>query len=149
MRFIELHCEVAIMVTNRNMRSCRDVPPHMVLDVEWRDWLGSDILMTFPLHFVTERLARRLEQSTLSGFVVSDRLTVRETQEFQMRLLTQYVPAPKLLWLQVNGAMMRDDFALDEQQNLFTSLKAFGVLMEFNMFGLTIGREIQCGADSS
>ena len=86
------------------------VHPPRVSAVEYviTDWLGDDIIESFPCYLVTPRLAADLEASSLTGFRLdAAQVTLsEEAAEFGVS------EVPAFRWLVVNGRPGEDDFGV-------------------------------------
>jgi hypothetical protein len=72
------------------------------------DWLGDDIIESFPCYLVTPRLATDLEASGLSGFRL-DTAQVTLSDEAADFGITE---VPEFRWLVVSGRPGEDDFGV-------------------------------------
>jgi hypothetical protein len=86
------------------------VHPPRVSAVEYviTDWLGDDIIESFPCYLVTPRMATALEASALSGFRL-DTAQVTLSDEAADFGIAQ---VPEFRWLVVTGHPGEDDFGL-------------------------------------
>lgn len=86
------------------------VHPPRVSAVEYviTDWLGDDIIESFPCYLVTPRLATDLEASSLTGFrLAAAQVTLsEEAAEFGVS------EVPAFRWLVVSGRPGKDDFGV-------------------------------------
>lgn len=84
------------------------VHPPRISAVEYviTDWLGDDIIESFPCYLVTPRLAADLEASSLTGFRLNTaQVTLSEdAAEFGV------TEVPAFRWLVVSGRPGEDDF---------------------------------------
>lgn len=99
------------------------------LNYEFVDWLGDDLLETYPCYVVTERLAQRLREAAFDGVQFADvEVTVGPEGE-------DFFPEgpPKVLWLRVAGVAVRDDVGLTDRARLVLSKRALEVFQEFNL----------------
>jgi hypothetical protein len=77
-----------------NIQAHRQTHPPVVthLHYEFEGWLGDDLLTTFPEFIVTERLARALEQSGLTGFGLA---SMETSHDFGRTSLAELVVSQK------------------------------------------------------
>ena len=83
-------------------------PPRVTrLAISMQDWLGDDLMTTFPCLYATRPLADALEDAGLSGFVSAEMQVTKGSEWLQWdpeRCL------PDLVWLQIVGVGRQDDF---------------------------------------
>lgn len=104
-------------------------PPHVQrLHVELDGWLGDDLLESFPCFIVTDRLARVLEQSKLTGFAL-DAVEITRSPEFDE--LHPGAVLPAFRWLRISGRAGVDDFGLAADLRLVASPAAISLLRPF------------------
>lgn len=86
------------------------VHPPSVSAVEYviTDWLGDDIIESFPCYLVTSKLATDLEASSLTGFRLdAARVTLSEdAADFGI------TEVPAFRWLVIDGRPGEDDFGV-------------------------------------
>jgi hypothetical protein len=115
-----------------NIKVHRQTHPPVVthLHYEFEGWLGDDLLTTFPEFIVTERLARALEQSTLSGF----RLAPAEISPGGMweQLYPDRSP-PQCRWLRISAAAGKADFGRTALADLVVSQAGLDILRGFSL----------------
>jgi len=102
-------------------------PAVSVLDYEFEDWSGDDLVASFPCLIVTERLRDALQSSGLTGFRFVDvRIsTTLNFDEFNTGAL------PPFYWLQVYGSRDTDDMWIGERGRLIVNDQAMSLLREF------------------
>lgn len=86
-------------------------PPTVVRLVHvLRTWLGDDLVSAYPCHLVTDRLARVLAESRLTGFEL-DHVTVLLSEDFPDNLSPELLGAalPQFRWLKLTGTPNKDD----------------------------------------
>lgn len=101
------------------------VPPRVErLHYEFEDWLGDDLVESYPCFVVTLEMGERLARAELTGFVLRD-VEVSTSDTFQ-----ELHPGrlPEFRWLDVDVTPGEDDFGLDERARLVVSEKALDVL---------------------
>lgn len=102
------------------------VHPPLVSHLEYRftDWLGDDIVETFPCFIVTEKLATHLAGTDLTGITLADVEVTLSPEAHE--LLTEELPAWK--WLQITGIAFLNDFGVSDDQRLVVSDNALAAL---------------------
>lgn len=95
-------------------------PPRVTrLHLRFEGWLGDDIVECFPCFIVTERLAKLLETSGLTGFQLGDVETSR-SPEFKEMYPDRQLPGFR--WLKVTAALPKEaDFRLTHDHQLQVS----------------------------
>lgn len=100
-------------------------PPRVdVLDHEFADWLGDDLLETYPCFVVTQRLGDLLAASDLTGYRLDD-VIVSTTDQFPE---LHPGPLPVFHRLRVTGTPHTDDMWLDDRASLHVDDAALTVL---------------------
>lgn len=97
------------------------------LNYEFEDWLGDDLLETFPCYVVTARLRDGLAASGLTGFRFAD-VEVTTGEEFHE---WHPEPLPRFVWLQVVGVAGQDDLWTTEHGRLAVNDRALALLRTF------------------
>jgi hypothetical protein len=88
-------------------------------------WLGDDLVESFPVFLVTDALAKTLNNSELTGYLLKEAdISVSE----QFLEFYPNAPSPQFVWLDVVGDYCRDDFSLDSRARLVVSERAYQVL---------------------
>lgn len=100
------------------------------LHYQFEGWLGDDLLTTFPEFVVTERLAKALEQSGLSGFQLAE---VEVSAGNMWEQLYGPRPVPQCRWFKVTGVAGVDDLGLTELAHLVVSERARELLRGFTL----------------
>ena len=92
-------------------------PPRVTrLHHRFEGWLGDDIIECFPCYLVTERVAKVLEGSGLSGFELDDAETSKSPEFDEMYPGRQL---PKFRWLKVTATQPSEtDFRLTQDNRL-------------------------------
>ena len=98
------------------------------LHYEFEDWLGDELLESFPCFIVSERVASALEASGLTGFAL-DEVKISTSPEFED--LHPDASIPRFRWLKVSGQPGVDDFGLAADFRLVVSAKGLGLLSRF------------------
>ncbi len=105
-------------------------PPRVSrLHYELHGWLGDDLLESFPVFVVTDRLARALRGSDLSGWRLGP-VQVTKSDEFEELHPDRELPG--FFWLQVDGDGAAD-FALSADHRLEVSERALELLRRFQI----------------
>ena len=106
-------------------------PPRVErLHYEFEDWLGDDLVESFPCFLVSKPLAARLTAAGLGTFQLKD-VTVTTTPEAEEQLGDASLP--DFHWLDVTGAAGRDDIGTTPSGQLVVSDKALALLREFTV----------------
>ena len=105
----------------------RSVHPPIVhkLHYEFADWLGDELVTSFPCFLVTADLAKRLKAAHLTGSNL-DEVEVTTSEEF-----ADWNPGfklPEFLWLKVFGVSGADDFGLLNGSKLIISQQALDTI---------------------
>ena len=102
-------------------------PPRVTrLHHRFEGWLGDDIVACFPCFLVTERLAKLLESSRLTGFQLDD-VETSESPEFKEMYPDRQLP--DFRWLRVTAVQPKqDDFRLTHDHRLEVSDAALALL---------------------
>lgn len=132
MKFYILHPEEIGEVTSPLVANGSEWPPSISeLEVLVHGWLGDDLVSSFPAFMTTERLAKYLKDSTLTGFDL-DIAEVKMSEEYQE--FFERVTLPGFLWLKVLGQGGHDDIGSLPGKQLIVSQR---VLDLFYLFQLT------------
>lgn len=100
-------------------------------------WPGDDLLETFPCFIVTERLAKAIEGSNLSG-AQFEAVGIAKSALFEE--LHPGLKLPEFRRLQF-AATSNADFALDGQHRLCVSDAALALLQRFNFMNCNVNSE--------
>lgn len=98
------------------------------LHYEFEGWLGDELLESTPCFIISERAARKIEGSQLTGVTFDD---VEITASEQFRELDPDRQLPGFVWLRATGEPGRDDFAIAPDGRLVVSEGALYVLQTF------------------
>jgi hypothetical protein len=108
---------------NTEMDQTQHPPLVTELHIELEDWLGDDLLETFPCYLATDALTAGLQKEGFSGFEVADvELTLGEYFENNYHLAK---PIPTFKWLKIKGKIESDDFSLTDKTKLCISERAW------------------------
>ena len=107
-----------------DMDTTKHPPVVHSLQYVFSDWLGDDLVTSFPVFMVSEPLAKEITGAGLHGFelTTADVATSPEFKELQ-----DPKNLPVFLWLKITGQAGQDDFGLINNQ-LMVSAKALDVL---------------------
>jgi hypothetical protein len=106
-------------------------PPRVQrLHYEFEDWLGDDLVESFPCFLVSEPLAAKLTAVDLGTFQLKD---VEVTMTPEAKELLGDNAFPNFYWLDVAGTAGRDDVGITLTGLLVVSDQALAVLREFNI----------------
>jgi hypothetical protein len=127
---LELRPEVPGFITGASYDYSIKPPKvvHPVLAID--GWMGDDLLASHPCFFVTERLARALKSSNLSGFELAGEVTIQPTEIYKG--LNPIRGLPVLQWFQPSE---EDgfDFYFEKRVHLKVSPRAWDLLKSFNV----------------
>jgi hypothetical protein len=99
---------------------------HCVFD----GWLGDDLLASYPVFLVTDRLRAALETPGLSGISFED-CAVSTSKFFDQTRPGR--PLPRLWWMKVFGRAGTDDVGLSQDDHLVVSPRVMAVLMRHRL----------------
>jgi hypothetical protein len=106
-------------------------PPRVEsLHYEFADWLGDDLVESFPCYLVSKPLAARLTAANLGGFQLRD-VAVTLTDEAEEQLGDTSLP--DFYWLDVIGTAGHDDIGTTPAGQLVVSDQGLALLREFNI----------------
>jgi hypothetical protein len=100
------------------------------LHYEFCGWLGSDIIESFPVYIVTDRLKIAIEKTKLSGVIFSD-LTVTTSNLFKE--MHPNIELPEFYWMQISGIAGNNDFGMSKDNRLVISSDVIDLLKQFNI----------------
>ena len=100
------------------------------LEYQFANWLGDDLLESYPCYLVTQRLADALTEGQFEGLSF-DALSMSVDPEFED--VTRIDELPTFWWMQVAGSAGRDDFGISTSGRLVVSQAALNVLREFTL----------------
>lgn len=130
MRYLLLQPEVAGGLREQTTMDASVHPPVVTqLHYEVLDWLGDDLLESFPCFLISPEAAAALTAAGMRSFALADALITLEPQMedlYDHRVLT-------FRWLQPTGQPGVDDIALDERAHLIVSENAWNVLSTFSI----------------
>ncbi len=107
-------------------------PPKILkLHYDFTDWLGDDILETFPCFIVTVRLQKEILKLKLTG-ISFDKVTISTNEKFE-ELNPEGLVLPKFHWLKVFGTAGVDDFGLSDNNELIISEAVWNMLHKFQI----------------
>lgn len=97
------------------------------LHYEFSDWLGDDLVESFPVFLISSVLGQDASGAGLTGFVLAD-AEVTVSEEAQELLEGETIP--EFRWLKITGQPGVDDFGQTEQARLVVSERALEVLRQ-------------------
>jgi hypothetical protein len=100
------------------------------LNYELEDWLGDDLVESFPCFLATERLRDAIVAEGLTGraFAPVEVTVTPEFEESQPRRVL-----PPFVWLQPTGVAFQDDFAWTADWRLLVSARTLHLLQRFEL----------------
>jgi hypothetical protein len=129
--YYTLQPEVAGGLGNATVMDTTVHPPLLQrLHYEFEDWLGDDLVESFPCFLVSEPLAARLTAAGLGTFQLKD---VEVTMTPEAKELLGDNAFPNFYWFDVAGTAGRDDVGITLTGLLVVSDQALAVLREFNI----------------
>jgi hypothetical protein len=103
--------ENTILDTNYN-------PPKVDhLDLEIEDWLGNDLMESYPCFIITESLKEGLAKSSFTGYTSIEEIEVIKAEYFEDNYQLDK-EVPKFYWLKVDGVPFKDDFSISNDNSL-------------------------------
>lgn len=134
----ELEPEVAGELGEKTVMDTSKFPPLVSsLHYEFDSWLGDELLESFPCFIVTEILAKKIEDSALSGVEILD-VIISKSSNFEE--LYPNTELPSFKWLKINGDSS-NDFSLNLDNLLVVSKSAYEVISQFSIMNCEV-REI-------
>jgi hypothetical protein len=122
--------EVPGRLTSDTVRD-QSVWPPRISDVHYevQDWLGDDLLTSFPVFLISPRAGAALEAAGLPGFVLADAdITIEDDMQDIVDPIVR-----TFRWLRVTGAAGDTDVGFDERAHLVVSDRALDVLQDFQL----------------
>lgn len=89
-------------------QALKAVKLHLVIE----DWLGSDLMKTSSVFYVTEKSKKRLVNSNLTGIEGFEEMEVSKSENFLE--LYPNKKLPRFLWFKINGEPRVDDFGVEK-----------------------------------
>ena len=130
-RSFVLHPEVAGGMGHLTVLDRASHPPLVTtLHYEFDDWLGDDLLETFPCFIVTRLLADALGVCGLTGFALDD---VIVTTSDHFREIKPAFRLPEFRWLKPLGRPGVDDLGSATDASLVVSESALNVFRNFSI----------------
>ena len=128
MKYYTLSPEVAGELGDRTELDNTVHPPIVThLHYQFSDWLGDELVESFPCFMISTTLGAAAVQAGLSGFVLADAET---TLSLEAEELLEGETIPEFRWLQVTGQRAVDDFGLMADATLVVSERALDVLRQ-------------------
>ena len=110
----------------------RHPPVVTKLHYEFGGWLGDDLVESFPVFIVSDRLAQAIQHEALSG-VELDTVKVTKDPQFDHFFPEAARSLPDWKWLRPNGHPHVTDFWQQDDGALVVSERALSVLRRFNV----------------
>ena len=99
-------------------------------------WPEADVVQTFPIFLVSEKLALALRSAKLTGFELK---ACESSKGDQFHIASPgYGELPKYFWLDVNGKSEQDDFGISNDLMLRISERVYDLLQNFCVEGAEI-----------
>ncbi|MEV6527554.1 hypothetical protein AB0M43_37075 [Longispora sp. NPDC051575] len=137
MRFHLLEPEVAGELGPGTVIDTTVHPPRVsVLEYVFTDWLGDDLLESFPCYLASERLADAIERSDVTGYRF-DHVDVSVSPEADELLEDATLPAFR--WLIATGTACVDDFGTTSKGEIVVSDRALELLRSFTIDNCDVG----------
>ena len=131
MAYYSLEPEVAGGLGDDTVMDTTVHPPQVEsLHYEVEDWLGDDLIESFPCYLASKPLAARLTAAGLGTFELKD-VTVTLTPEAEE--LLGDTTLPDFSWLAVSGTAGTDDLGVTANGQLVVSDQALALLREFTI----------------
>jgi hypothetical protein len=102
------------------------------LHYEFAGWLGDDIVASFPVFLVSERLAVAIDEEALSGAQLDD-VKVTKDPQFEEFFPDLARSLPEWRWLRPVGEPHMSDFWSRPDGQLVVSERAMNLLRRFNI----------------
>ena len=130
MKIYLLEPEVCGGIGDETVSDSSNFPPviyslHYVFD----DWLGDDLIESFPCYLVTKNLKKSLENSGLNGFEFH---SVKISTSEIFNEIHSKKNLPEFSWIKIKGTNEKSDFFIKENK-LAVSERAFDLLKKFNI----------------
>lgn len=110
MPFYALDPEVAGELGEHSLLDSSVHPPIVKrLHYHFQGWLGDDLVQSFPVFLVSDRLRRAMEAARLSGGSFDD-ADISVAEEFGAVSVQQ--PLPRFFWLKVTGRAQTSDLGV-------------------------------------
>ncbi|WP_018351939.1 hypothetical protein [Longispora albida] len=105
-------------------------PVVSALHYEIIDWLGDDLIESFPCYLASPRLARAIEESGLTGCHFASAQVAMSPQAQEPFSKAE---VPRFRWLVIAGQIGQDDFAVTGQGQITVSAPALRLLRTFTL----------------
>lgn len=102
---------------------------HLTLD----NWDGDEIIESFPVYVVTDRLGKALSNAGLSSFTLRNAEITLAPEEQAVLDRHGISELPNFQWLDVTGTAGRDALGITDRVQLVVSDSALAVLQQFRM----------------
>ncbi len=129
--FYALHPEVAGGLGPNTVMDRTTHPPKVEnLHYEFDDWLGDDLIATFPCFVVTNRLREAIQRASATGCTFAD-LEISKSELFSE--INPLRKLPQFHWLIVTGRCGRDDFGISNDNQLVVSERIFDAMRHMQL----------------
>ncbi|MGQ0846271.1 MAG: hypothetical protein ACT4QF_19280 [Sporichthyaceae bacterium] len=144
MRIYILRPEVAGRLGENTVMDTSIHPPLVrKLHYVFAGWSGSDVVESFPVHLVSDKLARALLETQLSGFELAA-VEVSKDEQFERFFPDEASTLPEWHWLRLTSADQSKDVWRDDDAQLCLGERARRVFEAFNLNDCEIV-ELECG----
>ena len=109
------------------------------LHYEFQDWLGDDLVESFPCFLASEQLVANLRAARFGTFQIKNAAV---TMTPEARELLADTELPRFYWLDVTGVGGRDDVGITSTGLLVVSDKALSFLKGFNISNCDVERHL-------
>lgn len=129
MRYFEVNPEVPAELGDLTVMENKDGARLIIhkLHLNFKGWLGGDLMETTPVFYITEKLKQGLIKHAFTGIQAFEPVEYEIDDEY-----TGSVKPGVIYWLKINGKSMHDDFGIDEGV-LIVSEKALNFLKQYNL----------------
>jgi hypothetical protein len=128
MKYYALSPEVAGELGERTEMDTAVHPPVVSrLHYEFSDWLGDELVESFPVFLISTALGQSAASAGLSGFVLADAET---TLSEEAEELLDGETIPEFRWLQITGRPGAADFGQTAEARLVVSERALDLLRQ-------------------
>jgi len=100
------------------------------LHYQFDDWLGDDIIESYPCYLCSENLSKAFQENKLTGFTLQN-CEISKSELF-MDLNPDDRELPMFYWLKINGNN-QEDFFMSSERVLAISQRTLNILQQFNI----------------
>ena len=128
MKYYTLSPEVAGELSDHTEMDTTVHPPVVTrLHYEFSDWLGDELVESFPAFLISTALGEHAVQAGLSGFALAD---AERTVSDEAEELLDGETIPEFCWLNITGRPAAEDFGQTPQARLVVSERALELLQQ-------------------